>query len=61
MEVNAAPGLRMHLSPSFGKPRAIGEAIVSSMFPEGEDGRIPVVAVNKIRDSTLTRAFKLSE
>ena len=45
VEVNAAPGLRMHLSPSFGKARPIGEAIVSTMFAEGDDGRIPVVAV----------------
>jgi cyanophycin synthetase len=45
VEVNAAPGLRMHLSPSFGKGRAVGEAIVASMFEDGDDGRIPVVAV----------------
>jgi cyanophycin synthetase len=45
IEVNAAPGLRMHLQPSFGKGRPVGEAIVSSMFPKSEDGRIPVVAV----------------
>jgi cyanophycin synthetase len=35
VEVNAAPGLRMHLSPSFGKGRAVGEAIISSMFKNG--------------------------
>src|SRR5690606_39467732 len=37
VEVNAAPGLRMHLNPSFGKGRAVGEAIINSMFAEGED------------------------
>ena len=45
IEVNAAPGLRMHLQPSFGKGRPVGEAIISSLFPKSEDGRIPVVAV----------------
>jgi cyanophycin synthetase len=45
VEVNAAPGLRMHLSPSYGRGRAVGEAIVDDMFAAGEDGRIPVVAV----------------
>ena len=35
VEVNAAPGLRMHLAPSVGKPRPVGEAIVSTMFPPG--------------------------
>ncbi|MEO7494371.1 MAG: cyanophycin synthetase [Massilia sp.] len=54
VEVNAAPGLRMHLSPSFGKGRAVGEAIVSSMFEEGDDGRIPVVAVTGTNGKTTT-------
>lgn len=45
IEVNAAPGLRMHIHPSFGKGRPVGEAIVSTMFPPSENGRIPVVAV----------------
>ncbi|MDP9108932.1 MAG: cyanophycin synthetase, partial [Pseudomonadota bacterium] len=42
VEVNAAPGLRMHLSPSFGKGRAVGEAIIDDMFGRSDDGRIPV-------------------
>jgi cyanophycin synthetase len=45
IEVNAAPGLRMHLEPSFGKGRPVGEAIISTMFDVHENGRIPVVAV----------------
>jgi cyanophycin synthetase len=45
IEVNAAPGLRMHLEPSFGQGRPVGEAIIHTMFPGHEDGRIPVVAV----------------
>jgi cyanophycin synthetase len=54
VEVNAAPGLRMHLSPSYGKGRPVGEAIISAMFPEGEDGRIPVVAVTGTNGKTTT-------
>lgn len=54
VEVNAAPGLRMHLSPSFGKGRAVGEAIVSTMFQDGDDGRIPVVAVTGTNGKTTT-------
>jgi cyanophycin synthetase len=54
VEVNAAPGLRMHLAPSFGKGRAVGEAIISTMFEEGDDGRIPVVAVTGTNGKTTT-------
>jgi cyanophycin synthetase len=54
VEVNAAPGLRMHLSPSFGKGRPVGEAIMSSLFKSGQDGRIPVVAVTGTNGKTTT-------
>ncbi|OZI19653.1 cyanophycin synthetase [Bordetella genomosp. 9] len=54
VEINAAPGLRMHLTPSFGKGRAVGEAIISNMFADGEDGRIPVVAVAGTNGKTTT-------
>lgn len=54
VEVNAAPGLRMHLSPSYGKGRAVGEAVIANMFDEGEDGRIPVVAVTGTNGKTTT-------
>jgi cyanophycin synthetase len=54
VEVNAAPGLRMHLSPSYGKGRSVGEAIVSMMFKPGEDARIPVVAVAGTNGKTTT-------
>jgi cyanophycin synthetase len=56
VEVNAAPGLRMHLAPSFGKPRPVGEAIVERLYPAGADGRIPVVAVTGTNGkTTVTR------
>ena len=54
VEVNAAPGLRMHLSPSFGKGRAVGEAIIASMFKNGQTGRIPIVAVTGTNGKTTT-------
>jgi len=54
VEVNAAPGLRMHLSPSFGTGRDVGAAIIDSLFPPGEDGRIPVVAVTGTNGKTTT-------
>ncbi len=54
VEVNAAPGLRMHLAPSFGKGRAVGDAVIADMFPDGEDGRIPVVAVTGTNGKTTT-------
>jgi cyanophycin synthetase len=56
VEVNAAPGLRMHLSPSYGKGRAVGEAIIHHLFRPGETGRIPVVAVTGTNGkTTVTR------
>jgi cyanophycin synthetase len=54
VEVNAAPGLRMHLAPSYGKPRPLGEAIIDSLYPGGEDGRIPTVAVTGTNGKTTT-------
>ena len=54
VEVNAAPGLRMHLAPSFGKGRPVGEAIISTLFKNGQNGRIPVVAVTGTNGKTTT-------
>ncbi len=54
IEINAAPGLRMHLQPSFGKGRAVGEAIIAHMFKDGDDARIPVVAVTGTNGKTTT-------
>ncbi|GKT23671.1 cyanophycin synthetase [Acidovorax sp. SUPP3334] len=54
VEVNAAPGLRMHLAPSYGKPRNVGQAMVDKLFANGQDGRIPVVAVTGTNGKTTT-------
>ncbi len=57
VEVNAAPGLRMHLEPSSGKPRAVGDAIVDTLFGGAENGRIPIVAVTGVNGKTTTTRF----
>ena len=54
VELNAAPGLRMHISPSFGKGRDVGNAVIDHMFPDGGNGRIPVIAVTGTNGKTTT-------
>ncbi|MGZ8982318.1 MAG: cyanophycin synthetase [Methylotenera sp.] len=53
VEVNAGPGLLMHLKPAEGEPRPVGKAIVDSLFAEGEDGRIPIVGIAGTSGKTL--------
>jgi len=53
VEVNAGPGLHMHLMPAEGQPRPVGKAIVDSLFPEGDNGRIPVIGVAGTQGTTL--------
>jgi len=53
IEVNAAPGLRMHLLPSTGRSRHVGEEIVKMLFPQG-NGRIPVISVTGTNGKTTT-------
>jgi cyanophycin synthetase len=45
VEVNAGPGIWLHLAPWADNPRPVGEDIVASLFPPDEDGRIPVIAL----------------
>ena len=54
VEVNAAPGLRMHISPSFGKGRDVGKAVIDHMYPGGGNGRVPVIAVTGTNGKTTT-------
>jgi cyanophycin synthetase len=54
VEVNAAPGLRMHLSPSYGKGRAVGVAMIDELFAPGDNGRVPVIAVTGTNGKTTT-------
>jgi cyanophycin synthetase len=52
VEVNAGPGLLMHLKPARGKPRPVGRAIVDNLFPAGESGRIPIVGIAGTRGTS---------
>ncbi|GKS70317.1 cyanophycin synthetase [Nitrosomonas sp. PY1] len=54
IELNAAPGLRMHLQPSYGKGRHVGEAIIDYMFDKNDDARIPIVAITGTNGKTTT-------
>ncbi len=53
IEINAAPGLRMHLLPSSGQGRDVGEEVVRMLFPQG-NGRIPIVSVTGTNGKTTT-------
>ncbi|WP_119153026.1 cyanophycin synthetase [Caldimonas tepidiphila] len=53
VEVNAGPGLLMHLKPAEGQPRPVGRAIVDHLFAPEETGRIPVVGVAGRHGTTL--------
>ncbi|MFO0907696.1 MAG: cyanophycin synthetase [Isosphaeraceae bacterium] len=56
VEVNAGPGLRMHLEPSVGIARPVGEAIVATLYPPGDNGRVPIAAVTGVNGkTTVTR------
>lgn len=54
VELNASPGLVMHLRPATGEVRPVGEAIIDMMFPEGKNGRIPVIGVTGTHGKTTT-------
>ncbi|WP_207429535.1 cyanophycin synthetase [Pedobacter sp. SYSU D00535] len=54
LEVNAAPGLRMHLAPSEGKPRNVAAPIIDMLFPPGKNARIPIIAITGTNGKTTT-------
>ena len=54
VEVNAGPGLRMHIEPSSGLPRPVGQAIIDMMYPENNNGRVPIVSVTGVNGKTTT-------
>jgi cyanophycin synthetase len=53
-EVNAAPGFRMHVAPSEGKPRDVGKAVVDMLLPPGSPARIPIASVTGTNGKTTT-------
>lgn len=54
LEVNAAPGFRMHIEPAVGLPRNVAEPVVDMLFPRGSAGRIPIIAVTGTNGKTTT-------
>ena len=54
LEVNAAPGFRMHVEPSEGIARNAAEPVVEMLFPRGSDGRIPIIAITGTNGKTTT-------
>ena len=54
IEVNAAPGLRMHLHPTEGNPRNVGEKVVDMLFPPGKPNRVPVFSITGTNGKTTT-------
>ncbi|RZJ62163.1 MAG: cyanophycin synthetase, partial [Flavobacterium sp.] len=54
IEVNAAPGFRMHLAPSEGLPRNVASPVLDMLYPPGKPSRIPIFAVTGTNGKTTT-------
>jgi cyanophycin synthetase len=54
LEVNAAPGFRMHLAPTDGLPRNVAEPVIDMLFPPGVPFKIPIVAITGTNGKTTT-------
>ncbi len=54
LEVNAAPGFRMHLSPAEGLARNVAEPVVDMLYPVGTDAKIPIIAITGTNGKTTT-------
>ena len=54
LEVNAAPGFRMHLDPTEGLPRNVAGPVIDMLFPPGTSARIPIIAVAGTNGKTTT-------
>ncbi|ALM50189.1 cyanophycin synthetase [Flavobacterium psychrophilum] len=54
LEVNAAPGFRMHLAPSEGLPRNVASPVLDMLYPPGKPSRIPIFAVTGTNGKTTT-------
>lgn len=57
VEVNAAPGLRMHLAPSAGKPRPVARAVINQLFPPQTPAQVPILAVTGTNGKSTTTAM----
>jgi cyanophycin synthetase len=54
IEVNAAPGFRMHIDPAQGLPRNVAEPVIDMLYPLGSSARIPIIAVTGTNGKTTT-------
>ncbi len=54
VEVNAAPGFRMHVAPSEGQPRDVAGKVMDMLFPPGTPSRIPIAAITGTNGKTTT-------
>jgi cyanophycin synthetase len=54
LEVNAAPGFRMHLAPSEGLPRNVAAPVIDMLYPPGKPSRIPIISVTGTNGKTTT-------
>lgn len=54
LEVNAAPGFRMHIAPTEGLPRNVAEPVIDMLYPPGTPFRIPIIAVTGTNGKTTT-------
>jgi cyanophycin synthetase len=54
LEVNAAPGFRMHLAPSEGLPRNVAAPVIDMLYPPGKSARIPIIAITGTNGKTTT-------
>lgn len=54
LEVNAAPGFRMHLEPADGLPRNVAEPVIDMLFPKNIQGRIPIIGITGTNGKTTT-------
>ncbi len=54
VEVNAAPGFRMHTNPTEGEPQYVAKPVIDLLFPAGTPSRIPIVAVTGSNGKTTT-------
>ena len=54
LEVNAAPGFRMHLAPSEGLPRNVASPVIDMLYPLGKPSRIPIIAITGTNGKTTT-------
>ncbi|ALJ00347.1 cyanophycin synthetase [Rufibacter tibetensis] len=54
IEVNAAPGFRMHVAPTEGLPRNVAEPVIEMLFPDNCPSRIPIIAITGTNGKTTT-------